>query len=103
MGEATRIQHDRVRLGRGLMQRVDELALVIALHSHELDAEFRRHSLEARMDLSERRVAVDFRLSRSQQVQVRATQDKHSHPRPPPFYSPADLDFRQASKCSPMI
>ena len=66
----------RLRAGAaGLVQPVDENAFVIALPEVERQAVRRRDFAADRLDIGERARAVDARLTRAEQIQIRAVED----------------------------
>jgi hypothetical protein len=97
-GVAERDRRMRVRAGveengvepaGGLVDPLDELALVVRLARVDLDAELRAEAAERRVDLRERRTAVDIRLTRPEEVEVGPMKDEDSQSRPPPPASEA--------------
>ena len=74
------------------VNRVDQLALAVVLRELELDAELRRDGAQRSLDVGERRVSVQRRLARAEQIQVRAVEDGDPHV----FFSP----LSQALNCA---
>ena len=75
VGQAARIEHDAGRLlGAGLLDPIDDHALVVGLA--KLDAEaVRVGGLAAELlDVLERRMAIDVRLAGAEQIEVRAVE-----------------------------
>ena len=66
-----------------LVQAVDEHALVIRLEEDHLQAEVQCAARDVHMDLVERLRAIDLRLARAEQVQVRALEDEDPRHTPP--------------------
>src|ERR1035437_3878423 len=60
------------------LEPIDEDSLVVRLQAFDLEAQLGPASPEPLVDLSQRRVPVDLRLARSEQVQVRSVEDEHA-------------------------
>ena len=75
VGEAGRIDHDAGGLlGAGLLNPVDDLALVVRLPELDREAVRGRGLAAELLDVLERGAAVDLRLARAEQVEVRAVE-----------------------------
>ena len=64
-----------------LVQSVDQRALVVRLEELDASPSSAARRRDARVDLVERLVAVDLRLARPEQVEVRALEDEHARHR----------------------
>src|SRR5687768_5981543 len=67
------------------MESIDQGALVVRLEEVDLQPELAGSPLDAGVDLVERLVAVDLRLARPHEVQVRSLE--HQHARHPPAFA----------------
>ena len=72
--EARRVEDGPRHLAHVLVEGIDQHALVVRLHEDELHLDFRRERAQALVQLLERRRAVNVRLARPEQVEVRAVQ-----------------------------
>ena len=76
VGIAARVeQHCLGARDIGLMQPVDQRALVVRLPAFEAEAEAVGLRLQPRMDVVQRIMAIDFRLARAEQVEIGAAED----------------------------
>ena len=83
MREGRCVEDDEVELVVGLLDGVDEVALVVRLVERRLDARLSGARGNHRVDIVERRVAVDLRLTRAEHIEVRPMQYKdtwHKNP-----------------------
>ena len=77
----SRIQQDRRRPdGLCLVKPVDQMPFVIGLAKVDFGTRRGGAIIQSSGDIVERIMTVDFRLSRSQQIQVRAIQNKNNGP-----------------------
>ena len=74
--EGRRVEDDEVELMVGLLDGVDEVALVVRLVERRLNAGLSRTLRDHPVDVVERRRAVDLRLARAEQVEVRPMEYK---------------------------
>src|SRR5262249_16725840 len=72
---------DTVTAAAGLVQRVDEYALVRALQRLDLATELAGERVEARVHLFQRHATVDFRLARTERLEVGSVQDEDTEHR----------------------
>src|SRR5439155_14872629 len=61
--------------------QLDQLAFAVALRELDLDAQLTRHLSQSPLDVLECFVAVELRLARTEQIEIRAIQDGDSHRR----------------------
>jgi hypothetical protein len=71
-----RIEHDADPVPAGLLQFVDQLALVVRLEGRDLEAEFRAKTLACRIHIAQRRRPIGLRLACAEQVQVGTVEDE---------------------------
>ncbi len=72
VGQRAGVDQDAVGpIARGV-DRVNQRALVVRLEDTQLDPRLIRRRLQHRVDLVQRRAAIDARLARAEQVQVRS-------------------------------
>src|SRR5205085_7443259 len=70
------IEQHAVARPAGTMQRVDQHAFVVALETFDLDLELGGESPDAPVDVLQRGVTVDLRLTSPEGVEVRTVKDK---------------------------
>ena len=80
----TRVDHDAIDCAAQRVNRVDQLALAVVLRELQLDAELLRDGSQRSLDVGERLAAVQRRLARAKQIQIRAVEDGDLHV----FFSP---------------
>src|SRR5580698_7718458 len=71
MAEAGRIEDDAAGPGPGLLQPVDEGALVVALTELDREPMGRRMADDGGVDIRQRVPAVNFRLAAAQEIEIR--------------------------------
>ena len=77
MGVSGSIQDDRVRaVAHGSVEGVNQYTFPIRLQADQLHTTGRRTTLQRFIDLSERSVTIDLRLTPTQEVQVWPMQDQ---------------------------
>ena len=76
VGQRTRVENNPLGRFAGLLDPVDQLALVIGLAEVDLEAECRGARRAALLDVAERVMAVDRGVADPEQVQVGAVQDE---------------------------
>jgi hypothetical protein len=59
-----------------LADAIEQIALVVRLEGVDLDAELLATRLEAPVDVGERLLAVDLRLARAEQLEIRPREDE---------------------------
>ena len=74
-----RVEDDPVAIQARRVNRVDELAFVIALKGAQLDAPPLRVGGQVRLYLVERGVSVHFGFAHAQEVEVWAIEQEYSH------------------------
>ena len=79
VGIGTRVQDHAVGAGSRRVQRIDQRAFVIALLESHRDAEITGQRPAGGFDVGESVTAVDVRLARAEQVQVRSVQNEDVH------------------------
>src|SRR5262249_19175250 len=84
MGQRPGIENDSVRRFARLLDPIDELAFVIALPKIDLEIERRGAGQAARLDIGQRVMTVDRRVTYPEQVQIGAVQDKDDRQASPP-------------------
>ena len=67
------------RVAAHRVNAVDELAFAVVLRELELDAELTGHHAKPLLDVRERVAAVDLRLARAEQIEVRPVEHGDPH------------------------
>jgi len=67
---STGIDNDRLVLAHGVLDLLHQLAFMVRLEEGHLDTEFSGERGESPLDVVEREVSIDIRLSFSEQIQV---------------------------------
>lgn len=71
-----RVQDDPLRGGAGLLDPVDQIALVVGLPQLDFEAKTSGDGAGPGLDVAKRRRAIDRRLPQAEQVQVRSVEDE---------------------------
>src|SRR5688572_21083202 len=74
MGEPARIDHDPLRRTAGLLHPIDQLAFVIGLPEIDRKTKAGGSFPAIRIDLGKRTAAIDGRLARTEEIEVRAVE-----------------------------
>ena len=74
-----RVDHDAIHRAAQRVDSVDHLPFAVVLRELKLRADFACHGAERAFDVVERFSTVDSRLTRAEEIQIRAIDDRDSH------------------------